>query len=357
MLAKKKIAGLLTVAALLAACGGGGGGDDNTTRPATGGTPSSGSDSGGTPTGGGDTSTPPGGGNQNPGTQQPDNGGGQQVNDTKLQGQLAIVADQLVFLKADRNYYNAIQLEEFETGGGLLDAAAGATGNETRPANDMEDGIEWIAPTVTAPAAPFASVGFRIDRFVQTTETVTSVGNQTAVGRLAFRLVELQSSPDIGTNEVPEELSFVVEGVELSTSEQGLLSARVRENSLIHVRGRTAAGNEISASFPANPQSVRLAPASQVLDNYGDETSTVLLFDLEQAFAQAADRLPGIELLSGQFAMALTLSAADLIRPASAGLQRDELDGESITVGSQPAVTGDGISGTAWIRAYPRNPS
>lgn len=349
----KKIASLLTMAALVAACGGGGGGDDDTSLPTTGsgsGTPTSGS---GTPTGGGNNQ-PPADNNQNPGTQQPDDGGGQQVTDTKLQGQLAIVANQLVFVKANRDHYNAIQLEEFETGGGLLDGAAGATGSETRPANDGDDGVEWIAPTVTAPAAPLASVGFRIDRFVQTTETVTSVGGQTAVGRLAFKLVELPTSPDIGTNEVPEELSILVEGVELSTSEQGLLSARVRENSQIHVRGRTAAGNEVSLSLPANPQSVRLMPVSRVLDNYGDESSTVLLFDLEQALAQVGDRLPGIELLAGQFAMDMTLSVADLTRPASENLPRRDLIGKSITVGSQPAVTGTGISGTAWIRAYPR---
>lgn len=344
MLGTKKIAGLLTVAALLAACGGGGGGGgDDTNLPASGGgTPTT----GGSPTTGGDSNQPPADNNQNPGTQEPDNSGGEQAADTKLAGHLSIVGNQLVFLKADRSIYNAISLESFETGDGLLDAAAGSTGTETGTV---------VQPSATAPAAPIAALGFRIDRFVQPTTEEPNVGGQTAVGRLALNLVEVEGSLRIGPGEVAEQMSFVLDGVELTTSAEGeLTGVRVKDGAQIHVFGRTAAGNEIRESLPAAAQSVRLLSMSEVLDNYGDTSSTVLLFDLEQAFAQAGSRLAGLELLSGYFSMDLTLSAATIVRPAnSEGLTERVLAGKPITVNGQPAVEGAGISGTTWIRAYP----
>lgn len=347
MIGTKKLAGMLTIAALLAACGGGGGGDDGGTLPTAGtGAPSS----GGSPTTGGSTTTPPGDTNQNPGNQPPDNTGGEQVNDTRLAGNLSIVANQLVFLKADRSIYNAIQLETFETGDGLLDAAAGSTGTETPPAPPAT----WVTPSATAPVAPIAALGLRIDRFVQATTEEPSVGGQTAVGRLALKLVERADSREIAAGQVAEQLSFVLDGVELSTADTGeLTGVRVRDGAQIHVYGVTANGNEIRESLPASAQSVRLLPVSEVLDNYGDTSSTVLLLDLEHAFAQAGTRLAGLESISGHFDMDLTLSAAKIVRPAEGALERRELTGKSITVNTQPAVTGTGISGTAWIRSYP----
>jgi hypothetical protein len=56
--------------------------------------------------------------------------------------------------------------------------------------------------------------------------------------------------------------------------------------------------------------------------------------------------------------MDVTLSAAQMVRPANTGAALEEraLVGKAITVNTQPAVTGAGISGNAWIRMYPPQP-
>ncbi|HEY8607785.1 MAG TPA: hypothetical protein VIM12_11790 [Noviherbaspirillum sp.] len=345
MLKKTKIATLLALAAFVTACGGGGGDGDtpNNAAPSTGGSTDTGTGPvTNNPPNNNGNNPPDNNGNNPPGDEQPN-----QPADQRLNGHLSMVANQLVYLRTNRSIYNAFPLEQFETGQGLFDTASGSNGDVP--------GAQ-VPPPAAAPAAPIASFGFRVDRHVQPDTQDQVVGNQKVVGRVAFSLVERAESPDILPTESAESMSFVIDNVELTTNEAGeLVSATLREGAQIHVEGRTAQGVPVLESFGAPVGSVRLLDMSEVLDHYGDNSSIVLLFDLERAFSQAGTRLAALENLQGQFAMNVTLSAANIIRPASTGdnLPEKNLAGQPITVTGQLPVTGAGISGTAWIRSNP----
>jgi hypothetical protein len=260
-----------------------------------------------------------------------------------------MVANQLVYLRTDRSEYWATPLHQFESSQGMYDAASGS-----------KDGAGPTPPPAAAPAAPLASFGLRVDRFVHRADGGEPVGNQIVVGRVAFDLTERDDSPGISAGQVPEIIKFVIDGVELSTDANGeLVSARAREGAQMHVYGRTATNVEVRESVPVSAGAVRLKSMEGVLDAYGDTTSIVLLVDLEHAFSQAAQRLAALENIAGHFSMKVTTSAAQVLRPAapatseSPELERKFLEGEPIAVNSQAPVVGAGISGNAWIRMYP----
>lgn len=327
MFGKKKMWLLLAAATLVAACGGGGGGG---------------------PALSGNVGTPPvDNGNNSPdpadGTDQP--------GDQRLNGHLALVANQLVFIRTDRSIYNALPVELFESDKGMYDVASGSDG---------QDAGAPVPATYAAPAAPVAAFGFRVSRFVQPDTDGEAVGNQTVVGRIAFDFTERDTSPGILAGESAEIMKFVIDGVELATGENGeLLSAQVQYGAQMHVYGRSATGVELRETIAVPANAVRLLPISEVLDHYGDTSSTVLLADLEAAFSGAGQRLAALENMAGHFSMQVTISAADLVRPASPesnespAVERKELVGQAITVDNQPPVTGGGVIGNAWIRLYP----
>lgn len=344
---KKKLLALLAVAALVTACGGHGSDDpvpvtdgQQTTNPDS---PPADNTGGNSDPGG--PSTPPddGGGSTPPGT--PD--GGSTPKDQQLSGHLKMVANQLVYIKADRKIYNAINLEEFESDNGMLDFASGSA---------TVDSSAAVPVLFAAHVAPIAAFGFRVDNYVQSdTAAGPQLGSQTAVGRVAFSLTERADT--VGTNEVAEIMQFVIDGVELSTDANGKLSARVLDGAQMYVHGRNAAGHEVDETIPVPAGAVRLLPMSYVLDHSGDETSTVLLMDLEAAFSQAGDKLAALKCIKGHFAMQVTMSPVRIVRPANVTatppLEQKELIGQAITVSDQPAVSGAGISGNAWVRMYP----
>lgn len=263
-----------------------------------------------------------------------------------------MVANQLVYLQTDRAIYNGVTLNQFESATGMYDFASGSRTATTTGAQ--------VPTPAAAPAAPIAAFGFRIDKFVQRTTETQVVGNQTVVGRVAFDLTERAGTAGIGANEAAEIMRFVIDRVELSTNASGeLVSTRVLDGAQMHVYGRNAASVEVRESIAAPTGSVRLLPMSNVLDNYGDDSSVVLLVDLETAFSQAGQRLAALENIAGYFSMQVTMSPAQIVRPAEAAtsgtpaLTRKELIGQPITVNAQPPVSGAGISGNAWIRMYP----
>jgi hypothetical protein len=273
-----------------------------------------------------------------------------------LRGKVALVASQLVYIKADRSIYFPTTLSQFESGTGLYDAASGSRVIDTT-SEDVRTYRKVAAPYV-APAAPLAAFGFRIDKFLRPAADGQSTGNQTVVGRMAFSFNEVAGSAGIGANEVAENLSFVIDRVELASSAAGeLISARVLDGAQMVLTGRSAAGASLNATLPVPAGTVRFLPLWQVLDHEGDTSSFVLLVDLEAAFSGAGQNLAALETMRGQFTMQVTTSLAQMERPAittgSSPVTFRELIGQPITVGAQPTVTGAGVSGTTWIRMYP----
>lgn len=335
MLVKKKFLFLLATAAFLTACGGGG----NSPRAVAG------VDTGGSENTGG-VAQPPAGQTPNDGTD-----GNNTPADQQLAGHLALVANQVAYVRTDRSIYNAITLDQFATESGLHDFASGSATINTSAA---------VPAPVAAPAAPIAAFGLRVNKFVQASSGGAQAGEQTVVGRVAFSFTEREGSAGIAANEMAEIMRFVIDGVELKTDERGeLVSAKVLEGAQMHVYGRNAVNTEVRETIAVPGNAVRLLDMSEVLDHYGDTGSVVLLMDLEAAFSQAGQRLIALEEIRGQFTMHVTLSTAKIVRPAEAAtditpaLEEMELIGEAITVNNQPAVTGAGISGNAWIRMYP----
>jgi len=320
MLVKKNLVILAAIAALVSACGGGGGG----TPKVVGGEQTT------------DGGNPPA---ENPAT----------PNDQQLVGKLDLVANQMAYIRTNRSEYNAIALESFESEQGLYDVAWGSA--------TVEANVAVPAPA-PAPAAPIAAFGFRVDKTVRATDG-EQVGDQTVVGRVAFSFTERAGSAGIGENEMAEIMQFVIDGVELKTNANGQISsAKVRDGAQMHVYGRNAANAEVRESIAVPAGAVRLLDVSNVIDHGGDTDSVVLLMDLETAFSQAGQKLAALENIKGHFAMKVTLSVAQIVRPANTQavppLEERVLVGEAIKVNTQPAVTGAGISGNAWIRMLPQ---
>lgn len=364
MFEKRNILFLLATAALVAACGGGGG----DTQTADAGTqtgvnpPANDAGTGSTPPAADD----PGGGTPPPATDGPGDDGTPPP-DQVLAGRMEVVANQILYIRVNRVIYLPVVLSAFESDRGIVDVASGS--KVANPEIDVVghncnvaiDGTCGIVPPAVAPTAPIAAFGIRIDKRLQPTVPGQAVGNQTAVGRIALDLTERDDSPVIGDNQVPEIMRYVIDGVEMSTDANGeLVSVRMREGARMHVYGRNAAGVEVRESIPVPAGAVRLLPVSQIPDHNGDTTSIVLFMDFETAFSQAADRLAALENIAGHFAMNLTMSSvSSLVRPAAGAtsefpaVARKDLVGETITVSTQPPVSGAGISGNVWIRWYP----
>lgn len=342
MLVKKKFVFLLAMAAFVTACGGGGDGPSAT---------AGGSTAGGSQTG--DNNTPPtdnnGGNDGNTGgntggNNPPADGGGDTVADQRLDGRLELVANQLVYIRANRTMYHAITVNQFESEEGMFDIAFGEA------ALDPQAQV----PQEIAPAAPIAAFGFRVNDHVRTATGEPAAGSQTVVGRVAFSLTERAGSKGIGEGEVAESMRAVIDGVTLVKDENGkLISAKVRTGAQMHVYGRNAANQEVQASIAVPESAVTIISMENVLDSLGDTTSVVLLVNLEAAFSSAGQALAAMENLQGHFAMQATLSVAELVRPAGDEWDYKDLVGQAITVNNQQPVTGAGISGNAWIRMNP----
>lgn len=333
----------LILAAVLAVAGcGGGGGDSNLNRA------DSGSMNNGAPAG----STPGGtAGEPNPAPNNP-------VNEPRLSGQLVLIANQMPYIDGDRDQfpmeYNAVDLDNFESNIGLYGVASGTSDGA------VNTGFPATAP---APAAPVARFGFRVDKVVAPLPNGAPVSEETVAGRIAFSFAERDDSPGMQPNR-NELMSFVLDRVLLTTrrnEQTGLVeleSAELVENSRMHVYGRNSAGTEVRQTIPVQSNAVRLEPVSNIIDDYGDTSSVILMVDLEAAFAQGVEQLAALNNMAGHFSMNVTMSFAQLLRPSSEadnGTIRPErnLVGQSITVNDQPAVNGAGISGNVWIRAYP----
>lgn len=372
MMQKKKLMSLLVASALVAACGGGGGGDSS---PAV--TSGTGANTGAPPvtTPPPDTgTTPPGGatdGSGNTGsTPPPAEPEPTPVADQRFNGHMEMVANQLVYIRTNRVIYLPVNMSVFEGTTGIVDVASGspvaylpnlAAEADAEGCSIAVDGTCGVQPSAVAPAAPIAAFGIRIGNHLLPSVEGQKVGNQTVVGRIAFDLTERTDSPGIDGTAVPEIMRFVIDNVEMATDQNGqLTTVRVRDNAQIHVYGRNAAGLEVREHIPAPAGTVRLLPLTQIPDGYGDTTSTILFMDLETGFSQAGDRLAALQNIAGHFSMHVTLTAVEkMVRPAAAATSEfpavpaKDLIGESITVDTQPPVTGAGISGSAWIRMYP----
>lgn len=333
MFSKNKFLILFAAAALVAACGGGGSGSDSPAPTA----PGTGSNTGGSGDDGGTT-----------------------VTDQKLRGYLQIAGNQIVYVRILRDMYLPVWVQRFEGTNGINDVAPGYTGNEPPPPYyGGADGGDYAPAQTLGPAAPMAAFGIRVFKPVQRTAPTEAVANQTAVSRLAMELVERNTSPYLEGG-VPEIMRFVMNDVELSTDANGEISARVLPNAQMHVYGRNRSGTEVRATVPLRTDAVSILPMNRVPDHYGDESSVVLLFDLEKAFSQAGESLNALQAIRGHFDMHVTMSGADLVLPAcvnsSGSAPRRDMVGRAIQVNDQPAVSGGGLSGYAWIRSYDPNP-
>jgi hypothetical protein len=341
MFDKKKFLFSLATAALVAACGGGGGDPPP---------PTSGS------------KTPPGGttGGDTGGNNGGDGGSGSVVEDQVMAGRLEVVGNTVLYPRVNRTIYLPVPIERFEDVHGINDVAPGFTGDESiigEPYREW-DNIDYQPSLTVSPAAPIAAFGIRVRRWVQATDTSGPVGNQTVVGRVAVDLIERADSFYLNGGQ-PEAISFVIDNVEMSTSATGEYSARMLPNARMHIYGRNLAGQELRTSVAVPEDAVSMIPMYRIPDNYGDDSSVVLMFDFEKAFAQEntpeASRvdLSLLENIMCHCDMRFTMSSvAEIIRPASGTLQEKMLRGEPITVNSQPPVAGAGLVGHAWIRSW-----
>jgi hypothetical protein len=281
-----------------------------------------------------------------------------------------LVANQILYIRVNRIIYLPVNLSLFEADTGIVDVAPGSP---VTPLPDLaaaataagctiaNDGTCGVQPPFAAPSTPIAAFGLRIGTHLLPAVDGQQVGNQTVVGRIAFDLTERADSPGIASNEVPEIMRFVIDNVEMAADQSGLLtSVRVRSEAQIHVYGRNAAGVEVRADIPAPAGTVRLLPLTQIPDGKGDTSSVVLFMDLETGFSQAGQKLAALNNIAGHFSMQVTLSSVDkILRPAAAAtsefpaVPQKDLIGQTITVNTQPPVSGAGISGSAWIRMYP----
>lgn len=265
-----------------------------------------------------------------------------------MRGHLGLVASQLVYVKADRSIYFPVFLSQFEGNVGMYDAASGERST---------DSTAEVPPRAVAPAAPLAAFGFRIEKFVQRSSPTQDIANQNVVGRIAFEFVERSGTQGIAANEVGEVMRFVIDRVQLTSDQNGeIVSARVLDGAQMHLYGRSNANSEVRESFSVPADTVRLLPMWQVLDHEGDNTSVVLLVELERAFSQAGQRLVAFENMRGHFDINVTMTMSQLVRPATTGsnaVEYRDLVGQPITVNSQPVVNGGGVSGKTWIRMYP----
>jgi hypothetical protein len=383
MFQQKRILLMLIASGLLASCGGGGSSEDTaatsagstgttgtttTTASAPVGT-TAGTSSGPTPTATGGQTATPGTTSASGSTDTSSPGsapGPVAAADPQFNGYFEMVADQVLYIRTNRVLYHPVPFPQFESDSGLVDVASGSTqappvSIDISGCNLAKDGMCGVQPPAAAPDAPIAAFGLRINKFLKPLTTAQSIVNQSVTGRIAFDLTERTDSPGIAAGEVPEIMRFVIDNVKMSTDENGQISSvEMGEGAQIHVYGRNAAGVEIQDDIPAPAGTVRLLPVSQIPDSATDNSSVVLLMDLETGFSQADAKLASLAKLAGHFAMRLTLSfVPKIVRPAAPatadypGVDEKELVGQSIVVNNQPPVTGAGIVGNTWIRMFP----
>ena len=335
-----KLICMLAIASLIAACGGGGSGGESS------------SDGGATNL---PINQPPA---NNPPVENPDPDP-EPVEpvpaiDQRLSGHLSVVGNQVAYINGDRSSpwpgqpepYNGGTIKYFEEEG-LYIASGGTEADMTRD----------VPPSIIAPAAPIASFGIRISTNVLHDDTEVSVtGAQKVIGRVAMNFEEIESAGGVPAGQQPERVTFLIDKVEIETDEQGrLISVKALEDAKLFFNGESAAGTTVTTDFSVPAESVRLMPLSQLIDNYGDTGSHVLLVDLEQAFSQAGSELAAFHNLEGRFNMQLTFSSARIIRPEHPDAEEGprpwrDLVGASIQVPGHTAVNGGGVSGIVLIR-------
>jgi hypothetical protein len=351
MLKRKKLWSLIAAALLVTACGGGGG---DGKEPALGGSGGADDVSGGNPP----NSNPPS--NNLPDTNPP-------VGEQQLNGNLHFNSNQLAYIKAgrtledreagwDRDAYDAADLEAFEQGWGTARIPIEVADGFTREDDANPRVVVKPDPKIFAPAAPIASLGFKVIRQVLSdSDTAISTG-QTAVGRVAFQFAERSDSPALQTGQA-ESIKLVIDKVQLSTDGEGkLVGAQVLSGAQMHVSAVVATPQgmrTINGTINDLPtETVHLLDLSQVLD--GDDTNSIgLIINLEQAFSKADATFDDLGRLKGYFDVDVTMSAlSKFIRPSGdANLERRELTGKPIQVGSQPVVNGAGVSVRLHVRA------
>jgi len=185
--------------------------------------------------------------------------------DQQLNGYLALVANQLVYIKTDRPaVYWAATLTQFESDECMYDVAAGS--------NDTTSGA--MPASAVAPATPIAALGFRVNKFVQRSAQDEVIGDQRVVGRIAVSLTERESS--VRTGEAAEQMHFIIDNIELATNASGeLVAAHALAGAHLHLYGRNARGIEVRETIPVPVNAVRLQSMEPVLDVYGDKDSVV----------------------------------------------------------------------------------
>ncbi len=338
---QSKLIIIFAMAALIAACGGGGG---------------NGQESGGNNSGTNLPINQPPANNPNP-NPDPDPVTPVTATDPQLRGHLSVVGNQVVFINRNRTPgwpgaaepYNGATIKYFEETG--LHIASGGT---------EADRSKQVPPSIIAPAAPIASFGIRIGTGVLNDETDQSeTGAQKVIGRVAMNFTEVASAGGVPAGQQPERVTFIIDRVELETNDQGrLISAKALEDATLFFAGESYNGTTVTTDFPVPADSVRLMPVTQLIDNYGDTSSHILLVDLEQAFSQAGSELAAFHNLDGQFTMDLTFSSARIIRPAHADADegprpRRDLLGQAIQLPGHAAVNGGGLSGLVSIYRSP----
>jgi len=337
MISPSKLVTVLAMTFLIAACGGGGGGGNDRY--------SGGNDGGINP--------PP---VNNP-TPDPEPVEPVPATDQQLRGHLSVVGNQVVFINGDRSSpwpgepepYNGATIKYFEESG--LHIASGGT---------EADLTKQVPPSTIAPAAPIASFGIRISTSVLNDETDSpETGAQKVIGRVAMNFVEVANAGGVSAGQQPERVTFIIDKVELETNNQGrLISAKALEDAILFFTGEAANGTSVTTDFPVPTDSVRLMPLTQLIDNYGDTSSHILLVDLEQTFSQTGSELSAFHNLDGQFNMQLTFSSAKIIRPAHPNAEegprpRIGLVGQPIQLPGHTAVNGGGLSGLVIIHRSP----
>lgn len=340
MFREKRISLLLAAILAIAGCGGGGG--DNSATSTDRGTIGNSGDPGTDAGNDSDTSD-----NEPDSTPEP-----------QLSGRMTLVANQMPYIDSDRDRfpteYNAVDLGNFETTIGLYGVASGTS--------DGAVGTGFPA-TAPAPAAPVARFGFRVSKVVSPIADGPSVNEETVIGRIAFSFSERDDSPNMQPTQ-NERMSFVIDGVQITTKRNvqtgsvELDSVQLLADSRMHLYGRNAAGTVVEQTIPVQANAVRLEPVSNIIDDYGDDSSVILMVDLEAAFAQGVEQLAALNNMAGHFSMDVTMSFAQLVRPSGSAdngttLPERTLVGKSVTVNNQPTVNGAGISGNIWIRAFP----
>lgn len=142
-------------------------------------------------------------------------------------------------------------------------------------------------------------------------------------------------------------MQVLLSGVQLSISDTGTISVAIPATATAHAEVRTATNTTTSANATGLP-----ATAVRLVDIPGDTTSDGLVVDLQAimgaviAAAPEANRaaLRAASEFSGRHTLRMAISGVTLNVNGTATTA-----GGPITVGTQPALNGGGVSGNIWL--------